>query len=271
MFGKTRQAYYEETWAISEETVEYVTVIDLVNIFRRYMPRIGTRKLYHLLQEPFQQHGLKIGRDKLFSLLAENKMLVKKRRRRTKTTYSQHWLRKYPNLIKELNVTRPEQLWVSDITYIRVGKEYNYLSLITDAYSRRIMGYCLHRTLDTKGCLNALKMALHKRSGMDKLIHHSDRGIQYCSFDYTLTLKELGIEISMTENGDPYENALAERINGILKDEFNLSDTFQNHSYAAKAVEEKVNIYNTMRPHASCNYLTPVEAHQQVGELKCRW
>jgi len=271
LFGKTRQAWYEETWDDSETITQNAIVLDLVAVFRRHMPRIGTRKLFHLIQQPLADHGIKMGRDKLFSLLSSYGLLLKKRKRYTKTTYSRHWMRKYPNLITFVKVTEANQVWVSDITYVRVGTRFSYLSIITDAYSRKIIGYCLSKTLSAEGCLEALQMALRSRDTGGKLIHHSDRGHQYCCKEYVGLLQQNGISISMTENGDPYENAIAERVNGILKTEFSMDMTYKSHFQAFKAIEQIISVYNELRPHASCDYLTPSKAHVQTGELPKRW
>lgn len=238
------------------------------------MPRLGTRKLHYMLTETLQKHGISIGRDKLFDLLEEYGLLVRRRKRkRTNTTDSNHPFRKYPNLVRELQVLHPNRLWASDITYISQIEGFSYLSLITDAYSRKIVGYCLYPTLQKEGPLRALKMALNGVSDKDqmRLIHHSDRGLQYCCGEYIAQLSANSISISMTEKGDPYENALAERINGILKTEFGLDKEFENYNQAKAAVERAINIYNQLRPHASCNYQTPDQTHQQEGTLKMRW
>ena len=236
------------------------------------MPRIGSRKLLHLLTDTLQQHSIQIGRDKFFDLLADYGLLVRRRKRRkVSTTDSNHPFRKYPNLIRDLEVLRPEHLWVSDITYIRLAGDFAYLSLVTDAYSRKIVGYCLYPTLKAAGPLQALEMALASRSSDAPLIHHSDRGLQYCCTAYTTILEDSMVTISMTEKGDPYENAIAERINGILKDEFRLDRTFINFEQAKQTVDAAINIYNEKRPHASCNYLTPRQAHQQQGLLPAKW
>lgn len=238
------------------------------------MPRIGTRKLHYMLTETLQKHQINIGRDKLFDLLAEYGLLVRRRkRRRINTTDSNHPFHKYPNLVRELQVLRPNHLWVSDITYISLINGFCYLSLVTDAYSRKIVGYCLHPTLKKEGPLQAMKMALSTIT--DKLegplIHHSDRGLQYCCADYTALLQNKGISISMTEKGDPYENAIAERVNGILKEEFGLYGDFDDFGKSDAAVKNAVELYNQLRPHASCNYLTPEQAHEQQGLLKTKW
>ncbi len=187
------------------------------------------------------------------------------------TTNSKHWMKKYPNLIRNMEVEQAEQLWVSDITYICIGEDFNYLSLITDAYSRKIIGYHLHVRLDNEGCLNALHMALAQRTKSGLLIHHSDRGTQYCSKEYVEVLQKAGIAISMTEKGDPYENAIAERVNGILKTEFALGSVFASRDEAQQAVTKSIVLYNEVRPHLSCNYLTPEQAHLQKGKLEKKW
>lgn len=238
------------------------------------MPRIGTRKLHYMLGDVLQGHGLSIGRDKLFDLLSECGMLVRRRKRkRISTTDSNHPFRKYPNLVKDLRVLRPNQLWVSDITYISKVDGFCYLSLITDAYSRKIIGYCLYPDLKKEGPVHALEAALDNVADTlkDPLIHHSDRGIQYCCYHYTDILKNKAIGISMTEKGDPYENAIAERVNGILKSEFELDKKFSSFSEAKDAVDRAIHTYNHLRPHASCNYQTPEQAHQQQGPLLMKW
>jgi putative transposase len=239
---------------------------------RQQMPRIGTRKLHYMLTDTLQKHSIRIGRDKLFDLLSDYGLLVRRRKRkRTNTTDSNHPFRKYPNLIRALEVLRPDHLWVSDITYISLRDGFCYLSLVTDAYSRKIVGYCLYPTLKKEGPIQALKMAVADRVYRQPLIHHSDRGLQYCCTDYITLLESKAMYISMTENGDPYENAIAERVNGILKSEFALDSDFDNFEKANEAVKRAVSIYNQMRPHASCDYLTPEQAHQKQGLLNTKW
>ena len=184
------------------------------------MPKIGTRKLYSLLQVQFRETGIKLGRDGFFELLRENHLLQKCKKRYIQTTNSKHMFRKYPNLVREIKIDRTEQVWVSDITYVRTEQGFCYLSMITDAYSRKIVGSAVSNSLSTEICSRALEEALRGRKSKTKLIHHSDRGIQYCSKEYVGLLESNGIEISMTENGDPYENALAERMNRTIKEEF---------------------------------------------------
>jgi len=272
LFGKTRHAYYDKEWQMEENVMEHAIVLELVAEQREEMSKVGTPKLHHLIKDSLARHGIKLGRDKLHELLYSYGLTVKKKRRKAKTTMSRHWMRKYPNLIKEVEVSRPEQVWVSDITYITLEEGFSYLSLITDAYSRKIMGYCLSASLDHQGCLQALEEAIEARvSQKSKLIHHSDRGSQYCCKEYVGALNKNNILISMTENGDPSENAKAERVNGILKDEFLLDQTFASHQEAQAAVDKGVRTYNQRRPHASCDYLTPEEAHGRTGTLRKRW
>ena len=271
LFGKSRQAWYELTHRQSEQQLSDTIVLKLVAELRSELPRLGTRKLYHLLGRKLEEHHIKIGRDKLYELLGHHGYLLRYRKRKIYTTNSNHPYRKYPNLIRELMLSKPNQLWVSDITYIRVNQGFSYLSIITDAYSRKIVGYHLHPTLSSEGPIEALRMALRQAKGRHHLIHHSDRGIQYCCRDYVQLLEHQYIQISMTEKGDPYENAIAERVNGILKNEFDLHKTFGSFTDAQQAVEQAISKYNHIRPHASCDYLTPVVAHEQSGWLRKRW
>lgn len=237
------------------------------------MPRIGAHKLWEMLPGLLVDHKISIGRDKLFDLLEEHGLLLRRRKRKKViTTDSNHPFRKYPNLVRELQPVAPNQLWVSDITYIRLAEEFGYLSLITDAYSRKIVGYCLYPSLHKEGPIGALQMALAGLpAGPHNLIHHSDRGIQYCCDAYTTILSARGIKISMTEKGDPYENALAERVNRTMKEEFLLDRGFAGFELAQAAVGQVVNTYNNLRPHDSCNRMTPDQAHQQSGPMQKRW
>lgn len=211
-----------------------------------------------------------MGRDKLFDLLRFHGLLIRKRKRTVKTTDSHHWLKKYPTLIKELVITTPEQLWVSDITYIRTLQGFSYLSLLTDAYSRKIVGYALHETLEAEGPLQALRMAIskHKRNAPFVLIHHSDRGIQYCSAEYIAILRMENIAISMTQSGSPYDNSLAERVNGTIKNDFFPKQIYKDHKEANEQIGRIIAIYNEIRPHDSIDYLTPQQAHEKEGPIK---
>lgn len=235
---------------------------------RMKMPRIGTRKLYHLLKESLQP--LSVGRDKLFRILKANHLLIKPRRSYHITTDSHHRFRKHKDLTIDMKVNRPEQLWVSDITYLGNRKEPCYLALVTDAYSKKIVGYDVSNSLGMEGSLRALKMAISKRVyKKDMLIHHSDRGFQYCCEEYQRTLIKNSIRCSMTESYDPYRNAVAERVNGILKQEFILVREKIRISELKKIVSESVNIYNNIRPHHTCFMNTPNYMHRQ-SKIKIR-
>ena len=273
LFGVSRQAYYDAEKHYNKVTISNAIILALVKEFRAKIPMIGTRKLLHLMEPELEKHAISIGRDQLFDLLRYHGLLVRRRKRMVKTTDSQHWLKRYPNLTIGLIVTGPEQLWVSDITYIRTLTGFSYLSLITDAYSRKIVGFELHETLETLGCVRALNIAIQGLKGTSKsvLIHHSDRGVQYCSGDYVSILNGAGIAISMTQSGSPYENALAERVNGILKGEFYAKRMYRNHLEAKSGITEIIKAYNEIRPHSSIDYLTPNNAHEQIGEIATRW
>jgi len=238
---------------------------------RRQLPRTGVRKLHFMLRENMKSKNIKIGRDKLFEILRAEHLLIIKRRKYTKTTNSKHWMRKYPNLTKHLEPTAPEQLWVADITFLQTIHGNEYLHLITDACSKQIMGYELCCDMKTASTKKALKMALASREYDHGLIHHSDRGLQYCCYDYTRLLAANNIKISMTENGDPYENAVAERVNGILKDEFGLDNVFLSHDQLQQQVNQAIELYNNLRPHLSIGLLTPKQAHAQPTVKVKRW
>lgn len=271
LFGKSRQAYYEQKNKPSKDNFQDALVLKLVKEIRKDLPRCGTDKLYFMLKEQLVTHKIKIGRDGLYRLLGEYGLLIRYRKRKAYTTNSHHMYKKYPNLIRDLTVFEAGKLWVSDITYIRVKNNFAYLSIITDAYSRKIVGYKLHPTLHAKGAIDALMMASKDQKVTKELIHHSDRGIQYCCNEYVEMINHLDIQLSMTENGDPYENAIAERINGILKHEHKLKDTFMSFEAAKTSVDTAVKAYNELRIHDSCNRLTPMKAHEEKGVLKKYW
>lgn len=272
LFGYSKQAYYKHRQHCRAAEDHRLKAKELVLEIRKQMPRLGTRKLYYLLSDEFRQSGLGIGRDKLFSLLREEQLLIHKRRNYTKTTDSRHWMKKYPNIVSTMAVTRPEQVWVADITYLPTRSGFTYLHLVTDAYSKRIMGYEVSDSLAASSSLRALAMALGSRTWGEKpLIHHSDRGLQYCSSDYIGRLRLNGITPSMTQNSDPYENAVAERVNGILKDEFGLGELFDDTLQAQELTRQAIMLYNAKRPHLSCQMLTPDQMHKQdILPLK-RW
>jgi transposase InsO family protein len=243
----------------------------MVMAVRATLPKTGGRKLHSMLSSQIKSQGIKIGRDKLFDFLREEHLLIKTRRKYHKTTNSKHWMRKYPNLIKDIEICMPEQVWVADITYLMMKKKHYYLHLITDAYSKKIVGYQLADNLQAETTLNALRQAILNRIYDHKLIHHSDRGLQYCSSQYTALLSENGISISMTENSDPYENAVAERVNGILKDEFMLDINFESYFRMKKQVQQSINAYNHLRLHTSIGMLTPNKAHLQNKIILKTW
>ena len=243
-------------------------MIKLVHQIRYEQPFLGTEKVYGLIQNDLQTMNIKIGRCKLNSILKEHGMLVKKRNKSVITTNSRHRFRKYPNLIKEVEISQSEQVWVADITYIKTDDGFNYLHLITDAYSKQIVGFELSDNMKAESTTKALKTALKQRKYPERpLTHHSDRGFQYCSNEYIQTLIDNHVAISMTENSDPYENAIAERVNGILKQEFSIGDGFKNHLSALSEIKKSIFIYNHKRPHRSCEMLTPINAHI-VGKYK---
>lgn len=227
------------------------------------MPRLGTRKLYFKLEPAFRGLGLKLGRDKLFRLLGEEDMLIRPRRRYVQTTMSRHHLRKYPNLVKGLELTAPEQVWVSDITYIKTVEGTCYLNLVTDAWSRKIVGYALSATMDAVSMGVALQMDLKEKKTCAATIHHSDRGLQYCSSHYVGLASKGKMRMSMTQDSDPYENALAERMNRTLKEEFGLGKTLKNKEQAKEMVNQAVNLYNNIRPHLSLQMKTPQQLHHK--------
>ena len=229
------------------------------------MPKLGTRKVYLLLIDTIRELSLRIGRDKLFKILRENDMLIRRRRKSIKTTNSNHQFRKYKNLIKDDETKKNNQVLVSDLTYIRVKEKFMYLTLVSDYRSRKIIGYNLSDDMTVRSSIESLKMAIGNLKRNNGVIHHSDRGIQYCSLDYTNLLNKYNIKISMTEENHAYENATAERINGILKGEFSLDSVFTSRRDATMAVDNAIHIYNNLRPHMSLNYKTPSEIYNNVN------
>lgn len=265
MFGKTRQGYYKVIDHIEKTALDEQIILQVVRSIRKKVQtdRWGVRKLHGLVNEELQDLNFRISRDKLFDLLRENNMLVRKRKRKFFTTQSHHWLRKYDNLIISRSLTAPDQLWVSDITYIKPVKgDPFYLYLITDAYSQKILGWHLGENLKADSALFALNMALKRRKGtLSDLIHHSDRGVQYCSGKYVRKLEKNDIKISMTNPGSPHENAIAERVNGILKEEWLNDLKLRTLRAGRRKMKEIIDIYNTIRPHESLNYKTPEQIH----------
>lgn len=256
-FGLTRDAYYKFFKRREKRKTVALKVVKLVEQERKDQPRVGTRKLYETLHALFILEGLKVGRDKLFDILREQEMLIRRKKASCKTTNSYHRFHKYNNLIKDMDINVPNQVWASDITYIRTISGFCYLALITDMYSRKIVGYDISDSLELAGCLRALKRALRTARPAAGLVHHSDRGIQYCSNQYVSELDKRKIRISMTEENHCYENAMAERVNGILKDEFYLDQCFFSTDHACIAAKNAIEIYNSKRLHLSLGYKTP--------------
>jgi transposase InsO family protein len=273
-YGLSRQAFYQHQARSRQRTASQDKVLKLVQEERAQQPRLGGRKLYHLIKAKLQQLGIKLGRDKLFGLLREKGLLIQSKRKYCITTNSKHPFKRYDNQFKQLSLSAPHQAWVADITYIRTLAGFRYLALITDAYSRKIVGYDLSDSLCIEGSLRALKIAL-KQLPQDSfgLVHHSDRGVQYCAYAYTDILNEHHFTISMAEAANVYENAMAERVNGILKLEYALDQTFSSDWLAHKAVTEAIYLYNHKRPHLALNYQTPQQVHvsfsQSVSLANC--
>jgi putative transposase len=273
LLGITRQAYYQYLWHQEVTGIEENLVLSEVLAIRQDHRVMGGRKLYEKLHPFLLEHQIKMGRDALFDLLAANRLLVKKKRRRYITTFSNHWLRKWPNRIRGMVVSRINQLWVSDITYWKIAGHYLYISFITDAYSHKIVGYYLAETLESIETIKALQMALdHLPVELPgPLIHHSDRGSQYCCQAYVNLLQDRDIQISMTENGDPLENAIAERINGILKEEYLKHYEISTIEQAKPKLDLAVKLYNEQRPHFSIGLLTPELVHSKKVLTEKLW
>ena len=258
----SRSSYYRHRRKQQRITNQVEQVLVLVQRVRSILPRVGVRKLYHMLQAELK--ALQVGRDKLFKILKANNLLINPRRCYRQTTQSKHRFRKHKNLITTLEIDRPEQVWVSDITYLGGRKDPMYLALVTDAYSKRIMGYQVSKTLEAKHAGKALRMAIkNRRYPNEELIHHSDRGIQYCCDSYQSVLAQGSIRCSMTESYDPYQNAVAERINGILKQEFIQDIRVDQISIMQELIKDSIEKYNQYRPHYSNRYLTPNQMHRK--------
>ena len=257
---------YQRIQAYHERQQQLRPVTGWVLDWRRLMPRLGTRKLYHLIKPQLIEAGIKLGRDGLFNYLREQRLLVRPKRSYTKTTHSKHWMKKHPNLLKEQQACSPEEVFVSDITYVESTEGTHYLSLVSDAYSRKIMGYCLSDDLTAKHMVTALKRAIAQRQYIKPAIHHSDRGLQYCSHDYQAALAKAQITPSMTDGYDCYQNAMAERINGILKQEF-LIQKCSTYKELNTVIKESIMIYNQLRPHLSLGMQTPEQVHQKARDL----
>jgi putative transposase len=262
--GITRQNYYAGRQRRQRRRVDGDLVEQLVQEQRQQQPRLGTRKLYWLLKGELEKAGVKLGRDRMFEELRSKGLLVVRRRAwQPRTTQSRHALPVFRNLIKGLEVRQPNEVWVSDLTYLRTREGYLYLSLITDRMSRKIVGYHAADTLCASGSVRALEMALAELPAGAQPIHHSDRGSQYCCHEYAGKLQERGLRISMTETDHCAENALAERMNGILKGEYGLAEEFGTKQQARRSIQQAAYLYNRCRPHTALGYRFPHQVHQE--------
>jgi transposase InsO family protein len=264
------QAYHQHQKRALVKQVHEDLIVQQVHLIRQLQPRCGGRKLLVMLEPFFKQHNIQIGRDAFFDLLAKNKLLVRRTKRSIHTTNSKHHFRRFPNLAKDFTPMKAHELWVSDITYIPLKNRFAYLYLITDAYSRKIVGFHISDDMKVSSAVVALKKALYQKPAETIVMHHSDRGIQYCSTEYVNLLQQHHALISMTQNGDPYENALAERVNGILKTEL-ISASYDTIEQAASHIGRCIIIYNYKRRHSSLNYQIPADVHEQKGPQIKRW
>ena len=276
VFGHSKQAYYKQLQQNATTSVKEEVIVGLIKKKREIWKRGSGRNLHQCLQKEFKGHDIKMGRDKFFDVLRNNNLLIKSKRSRTKTTCSYHHFNRYKNLIEGYIPLRSNQFWVADITYLWLKPEdkFCYLSIITDLYSRKIVGHCVHESLSVKGCIDALKQAIRNRKDKTKsLIHHSDRGVQYCCHAYVTLLQKQQIQISMTQTGDPLENAVAERMHKTIKEEFtdDRQINFCNIEQAKIEIKKFIEFYNKQRPHRSVQWLTPTEAHQCTGPLRRVW
>ena len=270
LFGYSRQAFYkQQRLQIIEQSRDGLILQQVLHI-RNEQPRCVTRKLLIMLQPFFKKQGIQIGRDVFFELLAKNKLLIRKRKRSTHTTNSKHFFRRYPNLVAHFTPLHAHELWVADITYIPMKERFAYLYLITDAYSRKIVGFHVSDDMRVSSAIVALQKAIDQKPADAIVIHHSDRGLQYCSNDYVALLKTHHAQISMTQNGDPYENAMAERVNGILKSEL-ISETYTDLKAAMQHIARCITVYNYKRVHSSLNWQIPDKVHSQHGPQIKKW
>lgn len=270
-FGLTRQAYYQSKNRVEKDLIEQEILLDKIGDIRKDHKRLGGRKLFFKLETFMHEHNIKMGRDAFFDLLRDNKLLIKQRKRHHVTTNSNHWMKKYPNLIKDIEPLGPNHVWVSDITYWKTKGGHYYISFITDAYSRKIVGYHVADTMEAIESATALKMAIKTlKISAEGLIHHSDRGSQYCSSMYVNMLKKEGIKISMTENGDPLENAIAERMNGIIKGEYLFDYLITTLLNAKEVLKSVVKLYNEDRPHSSIGNAVPSQVHNNDTDIEIK-
>lgn len=270
-FGVTRQAYYQNKNRVLQDLIEQDILLSKIVNIRVDHRRLGGRKLFFMLEGFMTDHGIKMGRDAFFNMLRNHNLLIKQRKRYHVTTNSNHWMKRYPNLIKNIEPLGPNNVWVSDITYWKTKVGHYYISFITDAYSRKIIGYHVADTMEAVESVAALKMAIKTlKPGATGLIHHSDRGSQYCSSPYVKTLKKSGVDISMTENGDPLENAIAERVNGIIKGEYLFDYDITSLSKAKGVLKSVVKLYNESRPHSSIGNAVPSQVHNNDTDMEIK-
>ena len=270
VLGYSRQYYYKIRNSEVNKSASEEKIKELVQSERKVLSRIGTRKLHYKLRDEFIAQEIKCGRDKLFKHMRQWSMQIQPKRRYVQTTNSKHWLRKYPNLTKGIGLDHADQLWVSDITYIKTQEGNCYVNMVTDAYSKKIMGYTISDNMETQSVIGAYKMALKNKVNKSiETIHHSDRGLQYCSKEYIELSLNNNCKISMTENGDPYENALAERMNRTIKEEFGLGAIIKSKLVEKLLMDEAVLLYNEYRPHLSLNYKTPNEVYKKSLTTTC--
>ena len=268
--GYSPQAYHKHNKKQFDQQVNELLILEQIDLIRKQQPRCGGRKLFIMLAPFFKQHSITMGRDKFFELLKRNKLLVRRTKRSVHTTNSKHHFYRYPNLIKDFTPLKAHELWVADITYIPLKERFAYLFLITDAYSRKIVGFHVSDDMKVSSAVVALKKAVAQKPPETMVIHHSDRGIQYCSTEYVALLQQHNAMISMTNNGDPLENAVAERVNGILKTEL-ISSYYNNIDDASLHISRCITIYNYRRRHSSLNWQIPADVHQQKGPQIRRW
>lgn len=263
--GMSAQNYYAMRRDRQRRQFDEDLIVELVKEQRRLHPRIGTRKLLVLLRPELEEAGIQIGRDRLFELLGERELLVARKRTWPKTTNSRHSLPVFRNLISDGEVNGANQVWVSDLTYIRTEEGFMYAAVIMDRFSRKIVGAHIGDSLEAQGCIKALEMALADLPGECFPIHHSDRGSQYCCHEYVQRLQQRGLPISMTEENHCYENAHAERVIGILKGEYEMDATFRSKRQARESFYQAIDLYNSCRPHLSLNYAVPEQVHREVA------
>jgi putative transposase len=270
LFGYSRQAFYkQQRLQLLQHSMDGLILQQVMNI-RNEQPRCGTRKLLVMLQPFLNKNNIFISRDRLFHLLSKNKMLIRKRKRSTHTTNSKHLFYRYPNLVQHFSPLHAHELWVADITYIPMKERFAYLYLITDAYSRKIVGFHVSDDMRVSSAIVALQKAIDQKPADAIVIHHSDRGLQYCSNEYVALLKQHHVRISMTQNGDPYENAMAERVNGILKTEL-ISESYYDLKAAMQHIARCITVYNYKRVHSSINWQIPHTVHTQTGPQIKKW